>query len=147
MTRTFWEDADAFADVPVFTDWRELDKKFPEAKFILSVRNPELWYQSFERTLGGFYTAQFDKKARKKFHRVVLRCYETSFKKSPLNHDHMIHIYKEHNEGVIRHFRPRRGKLFQVDVSTPGALAALSKFLGLLPKNFPNMNKISKVKI
>lgn len=63
---TYWQDAkagkpgkwdelfDGFqsaVDIPTFCFYKELMKKYPDAKVILSVRDPESWYKSFGDTI------------------------------------------------------------------------------------------------
>lgn len=44
----------ATVDWPGAAYWRELAKEYPEAKFILTVRDPQRWYQSCVNTVFGF---------------------------------------------------------------------------------------------
>ena len=37
---------DAFTHVPLAVMYKELDRRFPDSKFILNVRDPESWLQS-----------------------------------------------------------------------------------------------------
>lgn len=38
-------------DFPVYRHWHELSERYPEAKVILTVRDPERWYQSVRETI------------------------------------------------------------------------------------------------
>lgn len=38
-------------DFPVYRHWRALSERYPEAKFILTVRDPEQWYESTRETI------------------------------------------------------------------------------------------------
>jgi hypothetical protein len=38
-------------DAPAYVAWRDLMKAYPEAKVVLTVRDPESWYESMRRTI------------------------------------------------------------------------------------------------
>jgi len=58
MTKSSWDelfkDYQSGVDWPVAMFWRELMEAYPDAKIILSVRDPERWYQSSEATIFNF---------------------------------------------------------------------------------------------
>jgi hypothetical protein len=43
----FFERHDAFADTPIARIYPELDERYPDAKFILTLRDPDAWLRSF----------------------------------------------------------------------------------------------------
>jgi hypothetical protein len=143
-----WWDADAFADTPVWCDYKILDQRFKDAKFILSIRQPEAWFKSFHDTLGKLYRyVRKIKPGDRAWDHIDRRTYQTVFKGRPLEPDFMIPLFKEHNQRVREYFKDRPGKLIEINVATPGALAVVARFLDLEPLNFPNVNKISKVTV
>lgn len=117
---------DLVADVDSAEDWpwpllyRELDERYPEAKFVLTVRSdPEVWYRSlcnmavrigplplYERTVYGSAMPQ----GRKREH---------------------IAIYEAHNEAVESHFADRPGKLLRLCWEDEPDASRLAGFLGL----------------
>ena len=83
---------DAFEDTPWFIFYKELLDLYPDAKFILTVRNEEQWYSSMVKHFGGFDRAIF---------RWVY-----DGKGDPIdNKTQFINTYREHNDQVINHFK------------------------------------------
>ncbi len=54
--RTFLRGWGSTADFPSAFYWRELATAFPEAKVVLTVRDPEAWYDSFRDTIHALVT-------------------------------------------------------------------------------------------
>ena len=114
------DDYDSFEDWPWPLMFRELDARYPEARFILTLRrSPEIWYRSlcnmavrmgplkdFERHIYGYAMPQG--------HR-----------------DHHIRFYTAHNRAVEEHFRDRPEKLLRLCWEDGGDAARLAGFLGL----------------
>ncbi|MEM1115233.1 MAG: sulfotransferase [Bacteroidota bacterium] len=114
------------ADVDSAEDWpwpllyRDLDARYPEARFVLTVRSsPEVWYRSlcnmavrigplplFEQTVYGSAMPQ----GRKAEH---------------------LAIYRAHNEAVQAHFADRPGKLLVLCWEDEPDASRLATFLGL----------------
>jgi len=46
--------ADAFADTPIFADYKKLDQEFPNSKFIYLERDIDSWLESFTRIYSKF---------------------------------------------------------------------------------------------
>ncbi|MGI9245044.1 MAG: sulfotransferase [Verrucomicrobiales bacterium] len=114
------ERSDTFEDWPWPLMFRELDERFPDARFILTVRSsPEAWFQSlckmavrmgplndFEKHVYGFGMPQ----GRKQEH---------------------IEIYESHNRAVEEHFRDRPEKLLRICWEDGDGPEKLGQFLGL----------------
>jgi hypothetical protein len=111
---------DSFEDWPWPLMWREIDRRFPDALFILTVReSPEVWFRSlcmmavrmgplseFEKHIYGYAMPQ----GRKREH---------------------IRIYDEHNAAVEAHFRDRPGKLLKLCWETGSTPQDVADFLGV----------------
>jgi len=114
------EDYDSFEDWPWPLFYREIDERFPDAKFVLTTRRtPEVWYQSLCHLavrMGPFV----------KFEQHIY-----GYKMPHGHRDEHIDYYLEHNEAVRKHFADRPGKLLEICWETdPTSAAQLANFLG-----------------
>lgn len=114
------EDYDSCEDWPWCLVYRELDERFPDAKFVLTIRStPDVWYRSlcnmsvrigplplFERHVYGSSMPQ----GRKKEH---------------------IRIYQDHERAVEQYFKDRPDKLLKLCWETAAGPQVLLDFLGL----------------
>jgi hypothetical protein len=141
--RLFWycHTAQAFQDVPFslpFT-FQALDQRFPESKFILTVRdNPEQWYNSltrFHATLfgNGHIPTLDDLKAAGYIYLGFVyeanRLLHDTPADDPYNKDILITDYNAHNNAVQEYFRHRPDDLLVLNVAAPDAYERLCKFL------------------
>lgn len=128
-----WVDRyDSFEDWPWPLIYQEIDQRFPDAKFILTVRtSPEIWYQSlckmavrmgplndYERHIYGYSMPQ----GRKKQH---------------------IEFYQRHVAEVQEYFAGRENKLVKVCIGNQEHEQQLAEFLNIdLPgKPLPKTNE------
>jgi hypothetical protein len=153
--------ADAFQDVPFslpFT-FQELHRHFPNAKFVLSLRdNPEQWYSSLTR----FHSKLFADGMRvptcgdlkRAFYHSPGYVYRThklihdTPDSSPYERESLLAFYRRHEEGVREYFRHLPGKLLEINVSKARDYRRLCMFLGRMPQSddFPWMNKADAVR-
>lgn len=125
----------------VFDDWpwplvfREMNERYPDARFILTVRKPEDRFVSFRKHVG----RQMPQKEE------VMQAREFCFgKRDPENHkDEMTHRYVAHNNDVIDYFAARPGKLLVVSWDSGHGWQELCEFLSVpIPDEpFPHANK------
>jgi hypothetical protein len=126
---------DAFSDNPYFSIWKELDQRF-DAKFILTIRDPERWIDSAcsyykDRRIRHMRKWMFDdhadpntsNEARKKW----------------------LDTYNAHNKAVLEYFKGKDNFLV-MDVTKDSNWETLCQFLGLAKptKPFPHVNKTKK---
>ena len=140
--QTLFHDYDATVDGPACFYYQELMQEFPDAKAVLTVREPEPWHKSWvtlNRTLDRFRPlGPFIPKFRKLF-----RFAEVLFPKiaiDPLDPDTCIRAFQAHNAAVQRHVPPDRLLVFRV---TEG-WEPLCAFLGCnVPDGipFPHLNE------
>ena len=110
---------DSFEDWPWPLIWREVDEKFPEARFVLTVReNPERWYRSL---------------CKMAVRMGPLSDFEQHIYGFAMPHGHRrehLDFYCAHNQAVLEHFRDRPGKLLKICWADPEAPQMLADFLG-----------------
>jgi hypothetical protein len=152
----FCHTADAFQDAPFCYPYTYilLDHYFPEAKFILTVRdNAEQWRQSlikFQAKLFGNGAAVCDKEALMKgFYLYEGRPWESSrilfnTPEDNIYDEQIMHgFYERHNASVRDYFRTKSNFL-EINVAVPEDYERLCTFLGKEPvegKGFSWLNK------
>ncbi|TCM82643.1 sulfotransferase family protein [Rhodovulum steppense] len=122
---------DAFQDNPWPLVFREMDDMWPEAKFILTVRDPEGWIASQLRYFGEESTP-------------MRELIYGPGRGSPLgNEAHYIATMQRHEAAVRAHFADRPGKLLVLDIVGGAGWDPLCAFLGVpVPRHtFPHANK------
>ncbi|MCS4119427.1 sulfotransferase family protein [Salinibacter ruber] len=117
---------DAFFDNPIPIIYQELDERFPESKFILTVRDEDDWLESCEflftekREAFGFDTSE----RIQEMHRALYG----------LNHfdaDSFRTAYRRHNEEVKQYFSDRSDDLLVLDIAQEDKWTPLCSFLGV----------------
>ncbi|MBW2313900.1 MAG: hypothetical protein JRH10_06890 [Deltaproteobacteria bacterium] len=123
----------SFEDRPwnVWEMYQRLDERFPDSRFILTVREPESWW----RSTGRWITVVKPRMAKK---------YLRHLGAASLAKADMIAAYEQYNEGVIEHFAGT-DKLLVIDFEKGQGWPELCGFLGLpVPEAaFPHVNRQS----
>lgn len=113
----------AAVDWPGATYWRELTKHFPDAKVILSVRDPDEWFDSTQRTIFNPVSLSMfsdDVKA------MGISTVQSLFDERIHDRDHCTAVFKKHNQSVIDSVEDSR-----LLVAKPGdGWAPICAFLG-----------------
>ena len=134
----------ATVDVPSCMFYRELMEKYPEAKVILTVRDPERWYDSARHTIY-FARDAFPKWAAalnprmRVFRHMIDRLWERLFDDRFEDRAFAIDAFNRHNEQVRRDVPADRLLVYEVSQGW----APLCAFLGVpIPdgKPFPRLN-------
>lgn len=148
--------ADAFQDIPFcfpFT-FVALDQSFPNAKFILSVREDgDRWYRSLIRFHGNSFaggripTRDDLLKAAycyPGFMWDVFRLVWNASDEDPYHKPLLVSCYDRHNSDVRDYFRGK-SNLLEVNLSEKGAYEKFCKFLGKehVAEDFPRLNASS----
>jgi len=103
-------------DWPACTYWRELAEYYPDAKVLLTVRDPERWFQSTQNTIfsrwhrDSFYAEGSDPDQRD----MVKVLYEQTFHHRQNDHDYAISVFEAHNEEVKRTIPKDRLLVYEV---------------------------------
>jgi hypothetical protein len=138
---------DSFDDLPFCAPGvpQMLDKRYPNAKFVLTTRDPESWYSSMHRYLPK-NMAQFrgrDGLPLGPFYGLVNYILAIFGTTDLTNKKHVIETYNAYNQSIIDHFSDRSDKLLVVSWMNGEGWPELCKFLGK-PKpalKFPHANK------
>ena len=104
-------------DWPVFAFYRELAGRYPQAKVILTVRDPQRWYRSAMDTIFGLMAnpppvADPMLQAQVRMARKLI--VEKTFGGRLQDREHVIAAYERHNEAVKRTIPPDRLLVYEV---------------------------------
>ena len=123
-------------DYPGCTFWRELAQFYPDAKVLLSIRDPNAWFESTQATILSPGTIQSTQSGPLKefFRGTVLR----DFGERVHDRDFLIEYFMRHNAAVQQTIAPQRLLVF----SAAQGWEPLCRFLGVpIPdKPFPRAN-------
>jgi len=161
---------DAFQDMPFSqgVTYASVDCLFPGSQFILTVREPNAWFESLTRFhLGGvlkeagvenlqdFDELSFKDKAvylHKNYLYNIVKRHANSIVDYQIHYDwslvydkqHQIDIYEERNRGIIRYFQDRPNQLLVIDITKEQDTSKIVDFLGFPRKyvsRMPHLNK------
>lgn len=97
---------DAFTDNPYFHLWREMYAQFPDAKFILTVRDEQPWIES---------CARFYRNRRIRPMRVWMFGKHANPGAGPESRQAWLDAYRAHNAAVREHFSHRPSQYLEFD--------------------------------
>lgn len=91
-------------DWPGAAYWRQLAEYYPNAKVILSVRDPDRWFDSVQATIGPFMTTMRGKHDSAHANAIAEMCssfiVQDIFDGRLNERDHATSVFKQHNEQV-----------------------------------------------
>jgi hypothetical protein len=126
----YMEAFDSFEDWPWPLLFREIDARFPDARFVLTLRkDPETWYRSL---------------CNMAVRMGPMNDFEKPIYGYAMPHGHReehLAFYKAHNEAVREHFKDRPEKLLTVCWETGDDGRTLAAFLGLPAPAEPRMHR------
>jgi hypothetical protein len=136
-------------DWPGASFWRALIETFPDAKVILTVRDPQSWYDSVARTIYPMFGSSADPRAKRALQIVPGLDVMTEFTRQmiwdgPFFHgrfedrDYAISVFEEHNAAVRREVPADRLLVCEADVGW----RPLCDFLGVPAPDepYPHLN-------
>lgn len=132
-TQDSFSQAQVLADTPIFCDYQQLDKDFPNSQFIHLTRAPELWLPSIKQLLQRMIVNL--QRTDGGFNPHIKRCYSEVF--SPLTEDNinkdefLLDCYSRHQQGISDHFKDRSQDLLTIDVSDEESYLAMLSFLNI----------------
>jgi hypothetical protein len=136
-----WEDVfrgfSATVDWPSCNFYRELANAYPAAKVILTLRDPDSWYESTQKTIFADLDELLDDQSNA-WARMTKLVIKDFFDGRLHDRDHVIAVYARHNENVRRIIPKERLLIYEV---TQG-WGPLCEFLGVpVPGSpFPRSN-------
>ncbi|HMW14425.1 MAG: sulfotransferase family protein [Pseudomonadales bacterium] len=108
----------AAVDWPVCAFWRELTEAFPQAKVVLTLRDPQKWYQSIISTIYQTLIApsSTDESPQLTAHRAMTRqlILQNTFDGRLDDPTHAIAVYQRHIETVKSSLSPRQLLVYEV---------------------------------
>ena len=116
------EQNEALTDTPIPSFYRELDQRYPGAKFILTVRDMEGWLLSCKKQ----FTAKLAEKQNDAHNRLFMDLYGTAI----FDEEQFRRGYQRFVEGVIAHFKGREQDLLVLNVAAGQGWDELCAFLG-----------------
>jgi len=132
----------AAVDFPAAAFWRELADFYPNAKIILSLRDPEKWYESTQETiLSPMMSAGLN---RMPFAPVVKGVVHRFFDNEIHDHDHLISTFNRHNAEVKKAIPKDRLLVFEAKEGWAPLCAFLGKPVPAEP--YPRVNSKEEMK-
>jgi len=113
---------DAFTDTPIPNFYRELDAKYPDSKFILTVRDMDGWLKSCKKQ----FTQRLSDKQNNAHNRLFMDLYDSTV----FDEEKFRQGYEDFVNGVYQYFADRPQDLLTLDVSSGDSWEMLCPFLG-----------------
>lgn len=135
------EDYQATVDWPGCTYYKELMEAFPDAKVLLTVRDPERWYESTLTSIYSLVRVMRDMNEAASASPITPRSpiWDGTFSGRFEDREYAIEVFNRHNEEVERHVPPDRLLVYEVKEGWE----PLCEFLSVeVPegKTFPRLN-------
>jgi len=130
---------DAFTDTPVANCFKYLDRRYPEAKFVYTIREKEAWLRSCEKHWSHFslgFEAIFNRHFK-------VGCLQYSlYRCFGFDRDKFAAAYERHDERVKKYFRGREDDLLTLNITNGEGWDKLCGFLDkpVPSKPFPESN-------
>ena len=125
---------DAFTDTPIPSFYRELDQRYPNSKFILTIRDMDGWLKSCKKQ----FTRALANKETAANNSILVAMYgESVFEKEKFESGYWCYV-----NGVYDYFRDRKEDLLVLDICANEGWDKLCAFLGQpIPEvSFPKAN-------
>lgn len=148
-TKRAFELADVISDAPCFCDYQELDKLFPNSKFVYLDRALVSWVPSMQMLLNKMLPELTPKIGylNPVLKRTITTCFNLNATTDPLSEQHLTACYLAHQKAVFDYFEGRND-LFIIDISQTNSVKTLLQFLDINIENvdsFPHVNRGKKV--
>lgn len=157
---SYFDEFEAFADIPIAHCYRELDKMYPDSKFILTVRQLEPWLKSCSWHMGKPYRpgrpkwwvesemgTWNERMSTNMINRLNHDLYGSTTFKEAIYRD----AYVRHTKNVLEYFRGRGKDLLVFDITAGDGWDQLCAFLNkpipAAPFPVENVSKNSKSQI
>ena len=130
---TLFERHDAFADTPIARIYPQLDARYPDARFILTLRDPQHWLKSFA-----------DQFAASRLDPFSARLHRDLYGTDGFDPERCLRAFQRHTDQVRAHFADRSSALLEMDIGAGDDWAALCRFLDLPEPKQPFPRRFSK---
>ncbi len=120
---------DALTDTPIPSFYRELDRRFPGSKFILTLRDAEGWLKSCQKQ----FTQRFAELQTDAHKRLFMDLYGTDV----FDEAKFASGYRRFVDGVQAYFRHRPGDLLTINIAAGEGWEKLCPFLGRPEPDLP----------
>lgn len=148
-TEQAFSKAQVIADTPVFADFIELDKFYPDSKFIYLNRCLDQWLPSIRQLLLRMHNNLMRDDGG--FNPTIKRCYKqvfSPFTQTNIHSDEFLqHCYARHQQYVFEYFSERPEDLLTIDVSVKQDFTNLINYLSVESEkqSFDRLNTGGKV--
>lgn len=131
---------DGASDLPVAAHFKELDVKFPHAKFVYTTRDRENWLDSMEAYLKN-KVDRFNVTAWQQQNRIAVYG-QIELDRKHFNREHFAKKFDEHDKKVREYFKDRPNDLLIINLVGGDDASMLWHFLDLdFSLQFPHANK------
>jgi hypothetical protein len=145
-----FDEADFFADVPVWSDFEKIEPLYPCTRWVFTTRDVESWFTSFKEVLGRYYldlmwhsdvgigalTGSIEQ-SRIREHVSYKRIFG---KHASIDRETWYFAYRAHEEAIERFFDTLdEWRRIKIDVSKPGEFPRFLKWLGSPLVCFPKV--------
>lgn len=133
------EDYQGVVDTPVVPYYAQLDKVYPDSKFILTIREKASWLRSMQH----HWEIMQDWWARDiQFRKFTQFICASVYGTLGFNEDRLIYVYETHIQNVREYFRGRPEHLLVMDICGGDGWEVLCSFLGcsIPDMPFPHLN-------
>jgi hypothetical protein len=124
---------DAFADTPIARIYPELDRHYPGARFILTLRDPERWLRSFADQFAAGGLDPFS-----------ARLHQDLYGTAGFDATRCRAAFARHTAQVRDYFAARPGDLLEMDIGAGDGWGPLCAFLGLPEPEEPFPRRFSR---
>lgn len=122
------KDYDGISDITVSPYYAQLDKIFPNSKFILTIRDKKAWLTSFERHWSD--RDPFNDLTQNETYMKVRRLLRASvYGTYKFNRERMSYVFDLHLKNVLDYFKHKPEKLLVLNIFEDGAWKKLCNFL------------------
>ncbi|MBD3195481.1 MAG: hypothetical protein GF317_10525 [Candidatus Lokiarchaeota archaeon] len=134
------QDYDGISDITISPYYPQLDKEFPNSKFILTVRDKESWLKSFEKHWSD--RPPFDDPNQNEIYMKMRRLLRASvYGTYKFNRDRMGYIFDLHTKNTLDYFKDKPEKLLVLNIFEQDSFKKLCSFLNVpeINNNFPDV--------
>lgn len=131
-------------DITICSYYEDMDRRFPDSKFVLTTRDEETWLASCRRHWdnSGISGRKHDP-GKEVYRQIQVFLRTTVYGTQEFDSDSFRRTYRRHAENVRRYFSGRRDKLLILDLSSGEGFTQLAPFLGAQVPHvpFPHIGK------